>query len=61
MGTMTIDHMELEGERARLVRLCARLTGDPTAAEDLAQETLVEAIAGGGRLDVIVYHQSSND
>ncbi|WP_161977573.1 RNA polymerase sigma factor [Dictyobacter kobayashii] len=30
-------------ERARLVRLCARLTGDPGAAEDLAQETLLEA------------------
>lgn len=33
----------LPGERARLVRLCARLTGDPDAAEDLAQETLYEA------------------
>jgi RNA polymerase sigma-70 factor (ECF subfamily) len=31
------------GERARLVRLCARLTGNWDAAEDLAQETLVEA------------------
>lgn len=30
-------------ERARLVRLCAHLTGDAQAAEDLAQETLVEA------------------
>jgi RNA polymerase sigma factor (sigma-70 family) len=30
-------------ERARLLRLCARLTGDLDAAEDLAQETLVEA------------------
>ncbi|HEX2037651.1 MAG TPA: RNA polymerase sigma factor [Chloroflexota bacterium] len=30
-------------ERARLVRLCARATGDPEAAEDLAQETLFEA------------------
>ncbi len=30
-------------ERARLVRLCARLTGDREAAEDLAQETLFEA------------------
>ena len=33
----------LAGERARLVRLCAQLTGDTQAAEDLAQETLVEA------------------
>ncbi|MDQ2715651.1 MAG: RNA polymerase sigma factor [Chloroflexota bacterium] len=30
-------------ERARLVRLCARLTGNIDAAEDLAQETLLEA------------------
>src|SRR3954452_18374559 len=30
-------------ERERLVRLCARLTGDRDAAEDLAQETLIEA------------------
>jgi RNA polymerase sigma factor (sigma-70 family) len=29
--------------RARLVRLCAAATGDPAAAEDLAQETLLEA------------------
>jgi RNA polymerase sigma factor (sigma-70 family) len=33
----------LLGERARLVRLCAYLTGDPDVAEDLAQETLIEA------------------
>jgi RNA polymerase sigma factor (sigma-70 family) len=33
----------LQAERARLVRLCARLSGDPYAAEDLAQETLIEA------------------
>jgi RNA polymerase sigma factor (sigma-70 family) len=30
-------------ERPRLVRLCARLTGDAGAAEDLTQETLLEA------------------
>jgi len=30
-------------ERARLVKLCARLSGSPDAAEDLAQETLIEA------------------
>jgi RNA polymerase sigma factor (sigma-70 family) len=30
-------------ERARLVRLCAVLSGDRDAAEDLAQETLLEA------------------
>jgi RNA polymerase sigma-70 factor (ECF subfamily) len=33
----------LGAERPRLVRLCARLTGDAGAAEDLAQETLAEA------------------
>ena len=33
----------LFAERARLVRLCASLTGAPSAAEDLAQETLLEA------------------
>ncbi len=33
----------LSSERARLVRLCAQLTGDAHAAEDLAQETLLVA------------------
>lgn len=33
----------LRGEWLRLVRLCARLSGDGQAAEDLAQETLLEA------------------
>lgn len=35
--------MLLAEERARLIRLCARLTGNPGVAEDLAQETLLEA------------------
>lgn len=35
--------MALAAERTRLVRLCARLTGDASAAEDLAQQTLLEA------------------
>src|SRR5690349_4353217 len=30
-------------ERARLVRYCTRITGDPHAAEDLVQQTLLEA------------------
>src|SRR5436309_9721305 len=38
----TLESM-LAGERARLVRFCAHLTGNPDAAEDLAQETLLEA------------------
>lgn len=33
----------LESERRRLVRLCASITGDAAIAEDLAQETLLEA------------------
>jgi RNA polymerase sigma-70 factor (ECF subfamily) len=35
--------LALHAERAWLVRLCACLTGNSDAAEDLAQETLVEA------------------
>lgn len=34
---------KLACERPRLVRLCAKITGDSNAAEDLAQETLIEA------------------
>jgi RNA polymerase sigma-70 factor (ECF subfamily) len=37
-------------ERARLVRLCLRYTRDSDAAEDLAQETLVEAWRGWHKL-----------
>ena len=37
------DETTWERERPRLVRLCATITGDPSAAEDLAQETLLEA------------------
>ena len=33
----------LQAERPRLTRLCAHLTGDASAADDLAQETLIEA------------------
>jgi RNA polymerase sigma factor (sigma-70 family) len=33
----------LAGERPRLVRLCASFSGNPGAAEDLAQETLIAA------------------
>src|SRR4051812_34436705 len=32
-----------DAERRRVTRLCAFLTGDPEAAEDLAQETMLEA------------------
>src|SRR5215472_8357154 len=34
---------QLAAERTRLIGLCARLSGDATVAEDLAQETLAEA------------------
>ncbi len=37
-------------ERAQLVRLCARLVGDREAAEDLAQEALLEAWRNGHKL-----------
>jgi RNA polymerase sigma-70 factor (ECF subfamily) len=38
-----VDGSWLEAERPRLVRLCAVITRDRDAAEDLAQETLLEA------------------
>ncbi|MDX1934516.1 MAG: RNA polymerase sigma factor [Capsulimonadales bacterium] len=41
---------DLPNERPRLVRLCARLTGSYDAAEDLAQETLLEAWRLAGNL-----------
>jgi RNA polymerase sigma-70 factor (ECF subfamily) len=44
----------LSGERMRLVRLCARLTGNPRVAEDLAQETLFEAWRSRERLRTVV-------
>jgi RNA polymerase sigma-70 factor (ECF subfamily) len=37
------DAVWSEGERRRVTRLCAVLSGDPSAAEDLAQETLLQA------------------
>ena len=37
-------------ERVRLVRFCAMLTGEPEVAEDLAQETLLEAWRHQGAL-----------
>jgi RNA polymerase sigma factor (sigma-70 family) len=40
----------LSGERPRLVRLCAHFSGDRDAAEDLAQETMVEAWRHADRL-----------
>src|SRR5262249_14251307 len=42
-GALPRHHDAWAAERARLVRLCARLTGDAAAADDLAQETLLEA------------------
>jgi RNA polymerase sigma factor (sigma-70 family) len=39
----TQEAQETQAERARLVRLCARLAGETDAAEDLAQEALLIA------------------
>src|SRR5262249_32603723 len=38
-----VDGIWSEQERRRVTRLCAVRSGDPAAAEDLAQETLLEA------------------
>ncbi len=40
----------LLAERPRLIRLCSRLSGNPQAAEDLAQETLLQAWRSTHRL-----------
>ena len=40
----------LSTERARLVKLCYQFTSDRAAAEDLAQETLLEAIRNSHKL-----------
>jgi RNA polymerase sigma factor (sigma-70 family) len=37
------DHLWSPAQRARVVRLCTAVVGDAAAAEDLAQETLLEA------------------
>ncbi len=42
-GAAQGDQVAWDAERMRLVRLCARLTHNPEAAEDLAQEALLEA------------------
>lgn len=39
-----------ENERDMLVRYCARFTGDPFTAEDLAQQALLEAWQKSGQL-----------
>ncbi|SRR6266700_1563446 len=48
--TLVYSEEQILAERARLVRLCARLTGDAQVAEDLAQETLIEAWQHIGQL-----------
>ena len=52
MPELVLVHGEqgAQEERARLVRLCARLVGEPDAAEDLAQEALYLAWRDRGRL-----------
>lgn len=39
----TVEQVWSEPERRRLARLCTALTGDPDVADDLAQETLLQA------------------
>lgn len=43
VNAMLGDGVSLRSERRRLVRLCATISRDHEAAEDLAQETLLEA------------------
>ncbi len=47
MSAPVWDHTD----RRRLVGLCTTITGDPDAAEDLAQETLFEAWRNAHKLD----------
>src|SRR5579871_4248911 len=42
-GATLDEAVAWDAERARLVRLCARMTGDAAVSEDLAQEALLEA------------------
>ncbi len=46
----SIGPEQFNAERARLVRLCYRFTGSLDAAEDLAQETLYEALRNAHKL-----------
>jgi RNA polymerase sigma-70 factor (ECF subfamily) len=39
----SVEQVWSEPARRRVVRLCATLSGDPSAADDLAQETLLQA------------------
>src|SRR5215831_18401911 len=41
--TRTLPQTPVAGERTRILRICLRATHDRDAAEDLAQETLLEA------------------
>jgi RNA polymerase sigma-70 factor (ECF subfamily) len=50
--TQYIPEAVFAGERERLVRFCSRLTGNAEAAEDLAQETLLEVWRNLHKFDV---------
>lgn len=45
-----IRESQLEAERLRIVRLCYKLTGNLDVAEDLAQETMLEAFRNAHKL-----------
>ncbi len=44
------DVRSVSADRDRVLRFCTRYTGDPAAAEDLAQQTLLEALEHGHEL-----------
>lgn len=50
----------LGGERARVVRFCVYMTGNPGVAEDLAQETLLEAWRNWQKFSVQDYAHPEN-
>ena len=50
-GTNRVIEAVIADERLRLVRFCAHLTGHADVAEDLAQETLLEAWRNQQKLD----------
>src|SRR5262245_34138611 len=48
---------EITGVRARIVHLCARIIGDPDAAEDLAQQALILGLRRAEDADPTVHER----